>query len=72
MSESRPFEPGFNPRSHPNHRERGRVKYHYTVDDIAKVLNRSVNTVKKLMSNGKLFPDNLQSIINNYNQRHDG
>ena len=58
------------PRSHPNYKPRGEKKYYITVSDIATVLNRKVNTVQHLVSSGKLYPDDLQSIINNYNQRH--
>ncbi len=58
------------PRNNPNHRERGLVRYTYTVNDIANTLNRSVNTIKKLITTGKLDPSNLKSIIENYTKRY--
>lgn len=34
-----------NPRSNPNHRERGLKRYHYTVEDIARSAGLAVSTI---------------------------
>jgi hypothetical protein len=34
-----------NPRDKPGHRERGPKRYHYTVEDIARLAGRSVATI---------------------------
>lgn len=58
------------PRNNPNHRERGVKRFYYSHNDIATLLDRSVHTVKKLITEGKLDPSNLNSIVNNYIKRH--
>lgn len=34
-----------NPRSSPRHRERGPKRYTYTIEDVARLANRSVHTI---------------------------
>ena len=51
------------PRSNPNHKERGCKKFFYTYQDIANVVSLSVSRVQHLKIEGKIIPESLKSII---------
>lgn len=52
-----------NPRHHPNHRERGLKRWHYTYGDIARVTGLSLVTVRNYSRRGKYDPGDLANLI---------
>lgn len=59
-----------NPRiKYPNHKERGPKRFIYTYGDLATLFNVKVDTIRHWVSNGKLDPYSLSSIVLLYTGR---
>ncbi len=62
--------PGENPRWYTTkHMARGMKKFHYTYEDLSRLLGLSVNTLKIYASKKKFDPSNLVDIFRYYQER---